>query len=407
VDWLFVCDFPLVCDFPRRTWYNGFMAVNTPTPSSSKSPLTAWAFPALLLAAAYGLLGLTFVHPPRMDVMERCVLMDPSLSRIWSVGHVEISLSYFGVFGAMLFYFLRMYARNRQHLRDLGYALGYVLASFLLDLYCVLHFEPFAALLIGDAVVLTFTLLVSRQLWFQRLLGVFVPLVFFTCGVGHLLEGMSYWKLTYPVNVPWTMVTADIGFAILVNAVRFPAFLRGEDIVMELERSRSEARARQVFFRDVLLSVTEGRLHLCDTPSDLPTPLPLITDFALSRETLSSVRHESEAAAQARQFTGDEMNALTTAVGEAAMNAVVHGGGGEAAIRGDEKAVQVWISDHGTGISLAQLPRATLELGYSTKDSLGHGFWLMLRSADSVYLLTGGTGTTVVLTIQHHILAAT
>jgi len=378
------------------------MAVNSPAPSSSKSPLTVWVFPALLLAAAYGLLGLTFVHPPHSDIMQRCVLMNPSLSRIWSVGHVEISLSYFGVFGAMLFYFLRMYAKNRQHLRDLGYALGYILVSFLLDLYCVLHFEPFAALLIGDAVVLTFTLLVSRQLWFQRLLGVFVPLVFFTCGVGHLLEGMSYWKLTYPVNVPWTMVTADIGFAILVNAVRFPAFLRGEDIVLELERSRQEARARQVFFRDVLLSVTEGRLHLCDTASDLPTPLPLITEpFTLSRETLSSVRHQSAAAAQDRQFSGDELNCLTTAVGEAAMNAVVHGGGGEATIRGDQSAVQVWISDRGTGISLAQLPRATLELGYSTKDSLGHGFWLMLRSADSVSLLTGGTGTTVVLTVQH------
>ncbi len=384
------------------------MAVTTPTPSSSsvpsssKSPLTAWVFPALLLAAAYSLLGLTFLHPPRTDIMERCVLMNPALSRIWSVGHVEISLSYFGVFGAMLFYFLRMYARNRQHLRDLGYALGYVFASFLLDLYCVLHFEPFAALLVGDAIVLTFTLLVSRQVWFQRLLGVFVPLVFLTCGVGHLLEGMSYWKLTYPVNVPWTMVTADIGFAILVNAVRFPAFLRGEDIVMELERSRSEARARQVFFRDVLLSVTEGRLHLCDTPSDLPAPLPLVTDtFAFSRETLSTVRHEAEAAAQARQFSGDERDALKTAVGEAAMNAIVHGGGGEAAIRGDQRAVQVWISDHGTGISLSQLPRATLELGYSTKESLGHGFWLMLRSADSVSLLTGSTGTTVVLTVQH------
>ena len=378
------------------------MAVTTQTPSSSKFPLTAWAFPALLLAAAYSLLGLTFVHPPRTDVMERCVLMDPSLSRIWSVGHVEISLSYFGVFGAMLFYFLRLYARNRRHLMDLAYALGYIFASFGLDLYCVLHFEPFAALLIGDAVVLTFTLLVSRQLWFQRLLGVFVPMVFFTCGVGHLLEGMSYWKLTYPVNVPWTMVTADIGFAILVNAVRFPAFLRGEDIVMELERSRSEARARQVFFRDVLLSVTEGRLHLCDTPADFPAPLPLLSEpLALSRETLSSVRHRSEAAAEARQFSGDELNALATAVGEAAMNAVVHGGGGEAAIRGDESAVQVWVSDHGTGISLSELPRAALELGYSTKDSLGEGFWLMLRSADSVFLLTGSTGTTVVLTVQH------
>ena len=356
----------------------------------------------LLLCAAYSLLGLTFVHPPQSDIMERCVLMNPSLSRIWSVGHIEISLSYFGVFGAMLFYFLRLYSRDRKHLQDLAYALGYIFASFLLDLYCVLNFQPFVALLIGDAIVLTFTMLVSRQLWFQRLLGVFVPMVFFTCGIGHLLEGMSFWKLTYPVNVPWTMVTADIGFAILVNAVRFPAFLRGQDILMELTQAREEARARHGFFRDVLLSVTEGRLHLCDTVGDLPPALPLIVGTTtITRETLSDVRHQAEAAAKARKFSREEVSALSTVVGEAAMNAVVHGGGGEATVRGDDGAVQVWITDHGTGIALNQLPRAALELGYSTKDSLGHGFWLMLRSADSVYLLTGGTGTTLVISVQH------
>ena len=378
------------------------MAVTSTEPSSPKSPLTVWIFPALLLCAAYSLLGLTFLHPTHGDIMERCVLMNPSLSRIWSVGHVEISLSYFGVFGAMLFYFIRLYGQDRGHLLDLGYALAYIFASFLLDLYCVLHFEPFVALLIGDAIVLTFTLLVSRQLWFQRLLGVFVPMVFFTCGVGHLLEGMSYWKLTYPVNVPWTMVTADIGFAILVNAVRFPAFLRGQDILMELNQAKQDAQAKHNFFRDVLLSVTEGRLHLCDTQADLPAPLPSIGDtLPLTRETLSFVRYQAAAAAESRHFSADEMNCLTTAVGEAAMNAVVHGGGGSAAIRGSDRALQVWISDHGTGIALGELPRVTLELGYSTKDSLGHGFWLMLRSADAVFLLTGGSGTTLVLTLEH------
>ena len=234
-----------------------------------------WLFPALLLCAAYGLLGLTFLQQGHGNIMARCVLMEPNLSRIWSVGHVEISLAYFGVFGAMVFYFLRLYGKDREHLTDLGLAMGYILASFLLDLFCVMHFEPFPALLIGDAVVITFTVMVSKQLWFQRLLGVFVPLVFFTCGIGHLLEGMSYWRLTYPVNVPWTMVTADIGFAILVNAVRFPAFIRGQDVLTELAETRQEAETKQTFFRDVLMSVTEGRLRLCDTAFDLPLqPLP-------------------------------------------------------------------------------------------------------------------------------------
>ncbi len=363
--------------------------------------LPFWLFPTVLLCFAYGLLGLTFVEQGHGDIMARCVLMNPALSRIWSVGHVEISLSYFGVFGAMVYYFLRLYRQDQAHLLDLGLAMAYILGSFLLDLFCVMHFQPFAALLIGDAVVVTFTVLVSKQLWFQRLLGVFVPLVFFTCGVGHLLEGMSYWKLTYPVNVPWTMVTADIGFAILVNAVRFPAFIRGQDVLTELAQARQEAEARQRFFRDVLRSATEGRLQLCDTAADLPAPLPPAGDpIPLSRETLAGARHGAGAAARARHFPPDRIDCLNTAVGEAAMNAVVHGGGGEAVIRADDEAIQVWVSDHGAGIQLAELPRATLEMGYSTKDSLGHGFWMMLRAADTVHLLTGGGGTQVVLTLH-------
>jgi anti-sigma regulatory factor (Ser/Thr protein kinase) len=188
--------------------------------------------------------------------------------------------------------------------------------------------------------------------------------------------------------------------------VRFPAFLRGQDILMELNQARQEAQAKHNFFRDVLLSVTEGRLHLCDTASDLPLPLPRLYDpVTLSRETLSTVRHQASAAAADRQFSPDELNCLTTAVGEAAMNAVVHGGGGEATVRGDHNAIQIWVADQGTGIAMSQLPRATLELGFSTKDSLGHGFWLMLRSADSVSLLTGISGTTLVLTVEHQTLS--
>jgi len=184
--------------------------------------------PVLVLIIAYGLLGLTLTEPlSHQEIMRRCVLVDPQRARIWSVGNVEIGLAYAGVFAGMLYYFLKIYSRNREHMLDFGLAMSYLLCSFALDYYCVKTFHPFFAMLIGDAIVMTFTVLVSRKLWFQRLLGVFVPMIFFTCGVGHFLEGLSYWQLTYTFNTPWTMVTADVGFAILVNASRFPAFIRG------------------------------------------------------------------------------------------------------------------------------------------------------------------------------------
>jgi len=60
--------------------------------------------------------------------------------------------------------------------------------------------------------------------------------------------------------------------------------------------------------------------------------------------------------------------------------------------------VQVRVQDHGPGIDEAILHRATLERGFSTRAAgFGHGFWLMVRTADRVFLLTGPGGTTLLL----------
>jgi anti-sigma regulatory factor (Ser/Thr protein kinase) len=80
------------------------------------------------------------------------------------------------------------------------------------------------------------------------------------------------------------------------------------------------------------------------------------------------------------------------------MNAVVHAGSGAARISHDGiRRIQVQISDQGKGIAEDAIHRATLERGYSSAGTLGHGFWIMLKTADHVYLLTGPEGTTVVL----------
>ena len=80
------------------------------------------------------------------------------------------------------------------------------------------------------------------------------------------------------------------------------------------------------------------------------------------------------------------------------MNAVVHGRGGTGEICSNAQGtVQVWVTDTGQGISMEHLPRATLERGYTTAGTLGHGFWLMLNTVDRVWLLTGPSGTTIVL----------
>ncbi len=156
------------------------------------------------------------------------------------------------------------------------------------------------------------------------------------------------------------------------------------------------------FLRDVLASVTEGKLHLCDTEGDLPprhgslwgTPLYLHADTGLS-----ALRRRATEAAETAHFSPERIADLITAVNEAGMNAIVHAGAGTVHVSLDAVAglVQVWVEDTGSGITMENLPRATLSRGFTTAGTLGHGLKLMLQTTDRLWLLTGPTGTTVVL----------
>jgi len=377
------------------------MTSKTQTIAPQKRPTAAIIFGVILLSAAYGLLGLTqFQHPNMASLHAHCVLMNPRLSRIWSVANVEVGLAYFGVFGAMSYYILVTKDARDRHLTDLVLACIYLACSFCLDFLCVRYLSPFPALLVGDAIVMTFTLLVSRQLWFQRLLGVFVPMVFLTCGLGHFLEGLSYWQLTYPLNVPWSMVTADIGFAVLVNAARYPAFIRGTDVVEEMAGVRAAASHQAQFFHNVLYAVTDGRFRFHVDGGALPRPLEEVVPVTpITRETLSAARHLIANACADKGFRSDRTDVLITAAGEAMMNSVVHGADATLRVCADRDSVQVWVSDRGHGISLDDLPRATLRHGWSSRGTLGMGFSMILSLADGVDLLTGNAGTTIVITV--------
>ncbi|MBV9849945.1 MAG: PAS domain S-box protein [Armatimonadetes bacterium] len=167
------------------------------------------------------------------------------------------------------------------------------------------------------------------------------------------------------------------------------------------EAERAEAAARQrAFARDVLASVTEGRLILCAGEGELPAPLThAAPPLALTAtEGLSELRHAAMAAARGAGHAEDRVGDLVIAASEAGMNAIVHAGAGTANVSvGELGTVQVRVADRGGGITLENLPKATLARGFSTKATLGHGIKMMLETADRLYLLTGPGGTTVVL----------
>jgi anti-sigma regulatory factor (Ser/Thr protein kinase) len=170
-----------------------------------------------------------------------------------------------------------------------------------------------------------------------------------------------------------------------------------EQLVQELTEATERQRR---FLREMLAGVTGGRLLLCDTDADLPEPyVPVCDRVPLSVSSLRFVRRDVMTTAVERGFEPARWQDLETAVGEAAMNAVVHAGGGVAWVcaAADGAAIQVWVCDHGPGIAEERLHRATLERGYTTAGTLGHGFWMMIQTADRTYLRTGAEGTTVVM----------
>jgi anti-sigma regulatory factor (Ser/Thr protein kinase) len=112
------------------------------------------------------------------------------------------------------------------------------------------------------------------------------------------------------------------------------------------------------------------------------------------------MRQLSAAAALETDLAPARVLDLLTAVSEAGMNAIVHGGGtGHGAVSYDPDAgiVQVRIADSGAGISMEHLPRAAFREGYTTAGTMGFGFKLILQTIDRVWLLTGAGGTVLVI----------
>ena len=113
----------------------------------------------------------------------------------------------------------------------------------------------------------------------------------------------------------------------------------------------------------------------------------------------SELRHQIIQQVSQREYSSLRVDDLSTAVAEAASNAVKHGGGGNASVWFESGMVTALVQDHGAGISPAQLARATLERGYSTRVSLGMGYYMMIESVDRMALSTSPAGTAILLTV--------
>jgi len=224
----------------------------------------------------------------------------------------------------------------------------------------------------------------------------------------HLVDAIT----DGPQYFEWTHLHKN--GSLLYTEVTLAAYtVRGETYVQSItrdvtEKKRAEEERRQferqveaqkrLFYRETILSVTEGKLEICDQP-DIE---PYITRAQLKIEVkgpaeVSPARVKAEEFCKDNGLAGDKLDAFAIAIGEAITNSVKHGGEGHVYAGFTDDAVWVAASDKGKGIESLILPRATLLRGFSTKPSLGLGYSIMLDVSDRILLNTGEQGTTVIL----------
>lgn len=204
------------------------------------------------------------------------------------------------------------------------------------------------------------------------------------------------------------------GTVIDVEVAASPFSYQGKTAVMVVfrditERKRSAQMEREMethkreFYRRTILAATQGKLVITDKEEIDRIAGPSIASWKMAlKEELSMVRHAVEEIAASAGMDESRIGDLLLCVGEAGTNAIKHAGGGIVSLHEFADGLMVVISDRGPGIEALTLPEATLRLGYSTAGSLGMGYKAIISLADTVYLSTGPSGTTVGIEMKLH-----
>lgn len=174
------------------------------------------------------------------------------------------------------------------------------------------------------------------------------------------------------------------------------------DVTEAIAEERRRQQKEWDMYKQVLGAVTQDKLVLL-TDAELTVlaedGLKLATVLIQSAEDLAFLRTECRRIMDALQVEEKRKFQYVVAVNEAATNTLKHGTGGTVTIHlaSAENTVRVIVHDHGNGILLEELPRATLRQGYSSRHSLGVGFHAMLQFCDRVCLGTSPSGTRLIL----------
>ncbi|MBZ4654891.1 MAG: ATP-binding region ATPase domain protein [Peptococcaceae bacterium] len=170
------------------------------------------------------------------------------------------------------------------------------------------------------------------------------------------------------------------------------------DVTEVIEKERKIHRQEMEAYREAISAVTGGRLHLVNGEE----AKRLLSEGVEIAKGEARQAHDIPEARRALRgslpgIDSRRQHAIALCFSEALTNALKHAGGGCWQVIRAGDAVRIIVQDRGPGIKTSELARATLMQHYSTKNSMGCGFTLMLYYADYLYLNTGPSGTTLAL----------
>lgn len=168
-----------------------------------------------------------------------------------------------------------------------------------------------------------------------------------------------------------------------------------------LEERRRRSREWEIY-RDILGVVTKDKLLLLSDEELFFLLREGHKSFAMdlrAPEHLAELRRSFKRVLEPAGLTDKRLLQFIVAVNEAASNTLKHGTGGTITLHlsADQSLCRAVIHDTGQGIVLEDLPRATLQQGFSTRHSLGAGFQVMLQYCDRVYMGSSLAGTKLIL----------
>lgn len=174
------------------------------------------------------------------------------------------------------------------------------------------------------------------------------------------------------------------------------------DVTEAVAEERKRQKREWEIYRDILGVVTQGKLMLLSDEELFFLLRNGRKSFAMdlcAPENLAELRRACKRALEPLGMSDKRILQYLVAVNEAASNTLKHGDGGTITlyVLPEQRMCRAVIHDQGQGILLEDLPRATLLQGYSTRDSLGAGFHVMLQYCDRLYLASSLAGTKLIL----------